>query len=702
MSPQRLSKKSALGRIVRGRCGVLAGVMFLFIHALPAQPAAQNVWWYPDDPFVTTDLRAIGTLSLPDWTSHPSGSSSAPSLVVERIGPTGALEQPSTRSLAPAPPGSTFALVNQYANDISVFALTAPAPKSAPGDMDGNGLSDVWEQRHFNRLGADPAADPDGDGFTNLAEFEAGTDPMQASSRPSLPGVLGIWSAENSAEDSAGGHHGSWIGTPTYTEGRIGRAFSVTATRSVRIPDAADLRVGRAISIAAWIRLAQTTCNLQPILARLSSRDGQPGFGLSVNCSGIRFALASEFASSLEGPVLTLSTGVWYHVAATWDGTNTLIYLNGRIAFGLRRAAGFGPLDLPVGRDLRIGSDGSTQSFEGALDQVVLADRSLTGEEIRWLAGGNDGQRGAIPDSSLVVEREDQSVWRLNLSEDTKSFLTHGHDAHLSADRRRLVFRRAQTSPGDLAPEHLWLRDLVSGEEAPLFSLAQSGDRVSIDWAADGAAIIVTDAIRRRIERYSLNEGPASTATLLADTASLGSPSELSVSREGGHLAWFLATGVISLDGPWTAESNGENPKLIRDTQASQFLLRYHRPSWSPDGSKLALLSGGNLLEIRPDGTARAPLTFHTGQAAEPAFSDVAPAWTVSSDYLVTVANFPQRDPRTRVVYVAADGSGQWVERTSDGAPPIRVVFGGMALPRFLWSCRLRSTPPLKGTLHRS
>ncbi|MFA7233171.1 MAG: LamG-like jellyroll fold domain-containing protein [Terrimicrobiaceae bacterium] len=44
-------------------------------------------------------------------------------------------------------------------------------------DIDGNGLPDRWEWEHFGQTGIDPAADPDGDGLTNLQEYQQGSDP---------------------------------------------------------------------------------------------------------------------------------------------------------------------------------------------------------------------------------------------------------------------------------------------------------------------------------------------------------------------------------------------------------------------------------------------------------------------------------------------------------------------------------------------
>ena len=50
-------------------------------------------------------------------------------------------------------------------------------------DTDGNGLPDWWEQLYFGHLtGTDPNADPDRDGFSNLKEYIADTNPTNSNS----------------------------------------------------------------------------------------------------------------------------------------------------------------------------------------------------------------------------------------------------------------------------------------------------------------------------------------------------------------------------------------------------------------------------------------------------------------------------------------------------------------------------------------
>ncbi len=104
---------------------------------------------------------------------------------------------------------------------------------SAPADADNDGLADSWEQQFFGGAGADPNADNDADGLSNLREYRAGTDPTDPRS------VLEF--VEISA--SAGRVSVKWSSQPAKTY-RVRRAASLLA----KVADYAVIQSGIAAS----------------------------------------------------------------------------------------------------------------------------------------------------------------------------------------------------------------------------------------------------------------------------------------------------------------------------------------------------------------------------------------------------------------------------------------------------------------------
>ncbi|OQW91308.1 MAG: hypothetical protein BWK78_05005 [Thiotrichaceae bacterium IS1] len=74
--------------------------------------------------------------------------------------------------------------------------LNAPT-KSQSSDTDEDGMLDKWEIKYFGSLSHDGTADTDGDLFTDLEEFEAGTD-------PTVPNTVGPYSVLGKILDEQG------------------------------------------------------------------------------------------------------------------------------------------------------------------------------------------------------------------------------------------------------------------------------------------------------------------------------------------------------------------------------------------------------------------------------------------------------------------------------------------------------------------
>src|ERR1017187_847597 len=77
---------------------------------------------------------------------------------------------------------------------LAAIFFSASLARAQMIDLNGNGISDVWEWL-YNAPNINPNTDPDGDGFSNLQEATAGTNPFDSNSYPHIPIML--YSAAN-------------------------------------------------------------------------------------------------------------------------------------------------------------------------------------------------------------------------------------------------------------------------------------------------------------------------------------------------------------------------------------------------------------------------------------------------------------------------------------------------------------------------
>ncbi len=90
------------------------------------------------------------------------------------------------------------------------LAGTVPSdPASNPSDTDADGLPDAWELHWFGSLAQGPADDPDGDGRSNLQEYQAGTPPVASGVVSAVPHARYIPVEDGDPETSEFGYAGS-------------------------------------------------------------------------------------------------------------------------------------------------------------------------------------------------------------------------------------------------------------------------------------------------------------------------------------------------------------------------------------------------------------------------------------------------------------------------------------------------------------
>ena len=188
-------------------------------------------------------------------------------------------------------------------------------------------------------------------------------------------------------------------GTP-FSQGIQGQAiFTHSANqRYLQIGDTADLRFSESVTLSSWIWILGASNPVNVI----AGREGEYMLGYGPD-GRLRYALqTADHPWQWVNTGVTVSTGIWTHVAMTYDGTSVKIYVNGARAF--TRAA-TGPIGdaLPTLNDFRIGarqlaSDPSV--FTGHLDNVMVLGRPMSDSEVEGLF--LSGIAGLCPKATTV------------------------------------------------------------------------------------------------------------------------------------------------------------------------------------------------------------------------------------------------------------------------------------------------------------
>src|SRR6185295_20132663 len=179
------------------------------------------------------------------------------------------------------------------------------------------------------------------------------------------------------------------ITAATRVAGKVGGALSFNGTSSlvtVTDPGVSPLDLTTGMTLEAWVN--PTTLNgWDPIVIKentanvmsyaLYANDGAPQAGGTNFPAG--YARIGGADRVVRG-VSPLSTGVWTHVATTYDGATQRIYINGNLVASRAQTGAIG-----VGNgSLRIGGDTifTNEFYQGLIDEVRVYNRALTAAEI--------------------------------------------------------------------------------------------------------------------------------------------------------------------------------------------------------------------------------------------------------------------------------------------------------------------------------
>lgn len=163
-----------------------------------------------------------------------------------------------------------------------------------------------------------------------------------------------------------------WTGKPLPVEGVVGRALPFAGTE--KKPQQVDTGINADAltnggTIMAWVKLDKKTDSLQTIAG---ADDGKQLFGLFVHGEAFHFKWDDDEVHATIKPL----TGVWHHVAVTWDQMKLMLYLDGLPAATKDAEA------TPPPTRMYLGGLNKQHPLCATLDEIRIDDRAWTTEEI--------------------------------------------------------------------------------------------------------------------------------------------------------------------------------------------------------------------------------------------------------------------------------------------------------------------------------
>jgi hypothetical protein len=213
-------------------------------------------------------------------------------------------------------------------------------------------------------------------------------------------GMVSWWPGDGNARDIQGANDATLVGA-TFAPGMVLHAFRLPGGSRVEAPSSASLQITGPITLDAWVSYQgvspQTPAiSNAPIVAKWGdTRSGTAGYGLFVfgSESGypdgtLAFVVSPDgiTRTTLVGPPLPVRS--FTHVAAVWNGSQLLLYVNGELVGTATYVGSIVANNAPLvigGYDPAFTGPGASDAMVGLIDEVEIFNRALAPNDIRLL-----------------------------------------------------------------------------------------------------------------------------------------------------------------------------------------------------------------------------------------------------------------------------------------------------------------------------
>ncbi len=212
----------------------------------------------------------------------------------------------------------------------------------------------------------------------NMTIEGLGADEVQVVSGTVAPIPTDIWAGEGNTKDTAGAAPGYPVGTLSYGTGIVGKAFQLNGANAITVPNNQTLD-SSSFTVGGWYKIGQSQSSI------LASKYGGGAYynGWILGLNGVQpyFQVLSSSSSNVYiASSVNLSLNAWHYIAATYDGNNVALYVDGAKEASGTLAGGYTPSALPM--EIGGASWYPAAYTIGLVDQFAFYSSALTANQI--------------------------------------------------------------------------------------------------------------------------------------------------------------------------------------------------------------------------------------------------------------------------------------------------------------------------------
>ena len=234
-----------------------------------------------------------------------------------------------------------------YETNASTYQITVRVTDELNAFTDGNfsiSLTNVVEDPDGDGIENHLDPDDDNDGFTDIQEAQAGTNPESNSSMPNIDfGMIGWWrfdeTSGTSAQDSSGnGYHATLYnagsGSSSWSTGRLNGSLLLDGTNDYLAINSLHYTAQSeipAVSLSAWIKTGRSSQGY--IISYDRSEFWRLSVGGDSNNGKLFFATMDSQAVADQYSQISVNDNTWKHVAVSYDSNSSTkyFYINGSL-----------------------------------------------------------------------------------------------------------------------------------------------------------------------------------------------------------------------------------------------------------------------------------------------------------------------------------------------------------------------------------